>query len=953
MFTPYERPGKKGVEEAKQSLQKAMESKKYSKACLNIQRLWRQFQATEKVREIIRSKTQSKISDIKKLKSMLGDKLKNLPIKTLLDLIRLCKISKDPNSVYELRDWIEKSLSNPDPAINFMSNINNWDVFIYVITSIGSLYKKNKDADKFIVSVLMNTDKVSYFYRFLVFMQLVNEEMLLKNAKKYLMQEILLASDNVLSKSIANTIDLVIVSNVLFYEIDISVLKNEDKSLVYNGFVEIQAYVVDEILSIPRIAKFILQHPRFYDVKWKEMIQSYCYTQVAPTVTVYGYSEKEIFLFGNLWELFQTRLLNSMTPSDIAHFLITCTKLVKNLTPKLLECSPSASIVEPINLKTLRRQISLFTDSSRLGIVFMKIFNHESQGFDDSFNPTAAQSLCEIYNIFLEKCRDSKEAQFVVTGIMGGLAFNQKILYKIWKFLETFCDLRQFYNLKSFQNQDSNVYKFSSVLSIFCSAYRNLLLISNDEEFPYIFTKDELLTFTFFSIGFIHTLLSTSKINDTTENLLKSLCQLLTLIHEFNTRLKFIEEKEFHFNQDTIDIICSTQEALNRVLGFFPFCLPFDDRAEILISRIMQTKDIYSGYQSTKIVVRRDNFMADSIAQLLMVPDVRGRLEVKFINIFGTVEEGYDAGGLFKEFWTSLSQEAFNPQYGLFSVSNDRCLYPNPESELFFGDKHLEMFYLVGRILGKAIFERITVEPTFAEFFLRKMIGKYNFIEDLKSLDKEVYNNLMFLKTYEGNVEDLSLTFIVNTVGGQEIELKPKGRDIPVTNLNKLEYIYKLADYRLNLQIKNQCTAFFRGFSELIPGNWVCCFTSYEMQKLISGTTESIDLQDLKAYTAYIDCSSWDDCVKNFWKVMESFDDEERSLVLKFVTSCHRPPLMGFKNLFPPFTLSKARIDRDDEKLPSSQTCMNILRIPTYSSWKVLREKLIIAIRSNAGFEFR
>jgi Ubiquitin-protein ligase len=62
---------------------------------------------------------------------------------------------------------------------------------------------------------------------------------------------------------------------------------------------------------------------------------------------------------------------------------------------------------------------------------------------------------------------------------------------------------------------------------------------------------------------------------------------------------------------------------------------------------------------------------------------------------------------------------------------------------------------------------------------------------------------------------------------------------------------------------------------------------------------------------------------------------------------------MGFKNLFPPFTVSKAFIDRDDEKLPTAQTCMNILRVPTYTSWKILREKLLIAIKSGAGFEFQ
>ena len=37
--------------------------------------------------------------------------------------------------------------------------------------------------------------------------------------------------------------------------------------------------------------------------------------------------------------------------------------------------------------------------------------------------------------------------------------------------------------------------------------------------------------------------------------------------------------------------------------------------------------------------------------------------------------------------------------------------------------------------------------------------------------------------------------------------------------------------------------------------------------------------------------------VRDFWKVMESFAPEERALLLKFVTACSKPPLLGFKHL--------------------------------------------------------
>jgi hypothetical protein len=38
--------------------------------------------------------------------------------------------------------------------------------------------------------------------------------------------------------------------------------------------------------------------------------------------------------------------------------------------------------------------------------------------------------------------------------------------------------------------------------------------------------------------------------------------------------------------------------------------------------------------------------------------------------------------------------------------------------------------------------------------------------------------------------------------------LKPEGDAIPVTNQNRIEYIHLVADYKLNRQIKAQCSAF-------------------------------------------------------------------------------------------------------------------------------------------------
>jgi len=86
-----------------------------------------------------------------------------------------------------------------------------------------------------------------------------------------------------------------------------------------------------------------------------------------------------------------------------------------------------------------------------------------------------------------------------------------------------------------------------------------------------------------------------------------------------------------------------------------------------------------------------------------------------------------------------------------------------------------------------------------------------------------------------------------------------------------------------------------------------------------------------------------------FWTVVESFDQDQRRALLRFVTSCSRPPLLGFKELVPNFAIRDA--GQDEQRLPTASTCVNLLKLPRYKGEQVLREKLLQAIHSGAGFD--
>lgn len=57
-------------------------------------------------------------------------------------------------------------------------------------------------------------------------------------------------------------------------------------------------------------------------------------------------------------------------------------------------------------------------------------------------------------------------------------------------------------------------------------------------------------------------------------------------------------------------------------------------------------------------------------------------------------------------------------------TEKEKELYPNAQSSILFGKHDIDYFNFLGKLLGKAMYEGITLEPKFADFFLRKLIGK-------------------------------------------------------------------------------------------------------------------------------------------------------------------------------------------------------------------------------------
>ena len=337
---------------------------------------------------------------------------------------------------------------------------------------------------------------------------------------------------------------------------------------------------------------------------------------------------------------------------------------------------------------------------------------------------------------------------------------------------------------------------------------------------------------------------------------------------------------------------------------------------------------------------------------------VEHRVQVSFINQHGAEEAGIDGGGVFKEFLDDLIKDGFAARSEddssaagappLFSITPVQTLAVN--LDLTQDSSMLAHYEFLGRVLGKAVYESILVEPQFCLPFLNQLLAKSNTTEDLKNLDEEYYKNLNKLRTLsEAEIEGLGMTFEMTIGGGNDsnyrprtVELVPGGKSIPVTKKNIFQFINLVSHQRMNVQGSLQTRAFLRGFRDLIPASWVRLFSANELQKLISGddSVRGINVPSLRQSMNYLGGYHHSQpYIHDFWgrflqfsgwtffylffdfvivltisllfckDILENeLSPEQQRKFLKFMTSCSRQPLLGFGSLDPVPSIQQIRV---------------------------------------------
>uniref|UniRef100_A0A3Q3D5U8 E3 ubiquitin-protein ligase n=1 Tax=Hippocampus comes TaxID=109280 RepID=A0A3Q3D5U8_HIPCM len=355
--------------------------------------------------------------------------------------------------------------------------------------------------------------------------------------------------------------------------------------------------------------------------------------------------------------------------------------------------------------------------------------------------------------------------------------------------------------------------------------------------------------------------------------------------------------------------------------------------------------------QHIKINVSRKTLFEDSFQQIMSfnAQDLRRRLWIIFPG-----EEGLDYGGVAREWFFLLSHEVLNPMYCLFEYAGKEnyCLQINPAS--YINPDHLKYFKFIGRFIAMALFHSKFIDTGFSLPFYKRILNKPLALKDLESVDPEFYNSLIWIK--DNNIEEcgLEMFFCVDKEILGEItthDLKPGGGEIQVTEENKEEYIRLVAEWRLSRGVEEQTQAFFEGFNEVLPQQYLQYFDAKELEVMLCGMQE-IDLADWQRNTIYRHYARGSKQIMWFWQFIKEMDNEKRMRLLQFVTGTCRLPVGGFADLMGSNGPQKFCIEKVGKEnwLPRSHTCFNRLDLPPYKSYEQLKEKLMFAIEETEGF---
>jgi len=390
-------------------------------------------------------------------------------------------------------------------------------------------------------------------------------------------------------------------------------------------------------------------------------------------------------------------------------------------------------------------------------------------------------------------------------------------------------------------------------------------------------------------------------------------------------------------------------------------CKTLDEKVEWFQKNVCE--ELYTPWEKghVKIVVNRATLLEDSVSAIMALSrdDMRKRWRIEFAG-----EPGIEAGGLTREWFQLVTEQIFDPDRGLWlsSMNNQMSMQINPASHILCPDDYLKFFRVLGRVMGRALFDRQLIKGHMVRHLYKHLLGWPITFDDLEAQDEEYYTSLKkFTTMKDPSIMCLDFTVTEETLGvRKDIELVPGGDMKEVTSENLSEYLEANLKYRMLNQIKPQITELMLGLFDIIPEAALTVFDPNELELILCGlpTIDMNDWMNNTKYSGYYESKGKKHQVVDwFWDVVKNdFDQEMKARLLQFVTGTSGVPPRGFSVLqgndgnIKKFCVNG--VSSDQYVYPRAHTCFNRIDLPNYSSKRELRDRLRQAVSMTyVGFD--
>jgi E3 ubiquitin-protein ligase EDD1 len=299
----------------------------------------------------------------------------------------------------------------------------------------------------------------------------------------------------------------------------------------------------------------------------------------------------------------------------------------------------------------------------------------------------------------------------------------------------------------------------------------------------------------------------------------------------------------------------------------------------------------------------------------------------------------------------------------------------------------LNAYRNVGRVIGLCLLHNELCPISLSRHVLKYFLGRKPSFHDLAFYDAGLYEGLrqLLVASQAADADEyfaaLNLTCVVTLraeEGGSIVHLvadeSGEGGRVALTADNVDEYVQKYAEYRMVTCREKSLEAMAKGLSDVLSPSALDSLTAEDFRLLLNGCGD-VNIEQLKKYTSFNDETACDsaDLLSQFrhwfWQVVEKLSRREKQDLVRsqlnlllvmclFLKCCvcqvyfwtSSPALPSSEEGFQPLPSVTIR-PPDDHHLPTANTCISRLYVPLYSSRRILRTKLRVAIKTK-GFGF-